>query len=355
MKISKVPTCPFCGNFIEKPTYLPVGVSDFEAGKCKCGSVYVCDVTGHNRGAAFIEALLIACGGDWDLAWELVPEEDYYEVWIENYDFSTHRIIAESFYEGRRISGVLCFLKLAKDIEEVKKESREKLFTKKKILPEVKKVKLSKMEMEKLIEELNYSELIAYSLKEPLNLNILQRFLYHPDPIFRKKVILAIGKVAEKMVEIYPEKVLDLIKRLIYASADSASSAWGALEAVGEIISVTKDRFGIFVKNLLAFLDLEEWRPLTLYALLRIAQNNPQTLKKESYLKLLKYLNQNESSEVKALILLIFYYLRAKEIISYLFLINENEKAEIFNYETLKFEPIFLKDLAIQIKTSFLE
>ncbi|MCS7279826.1 MAG: hypothetical protein NZ530_07230 [Thermodesulfobacteriaceae bacterium] len=353
MKIPKVPTCPFCRRFIGKPTYLSMGVSDFEAGKCECGSVYVCDVTGHNRGAAFVEALLMACAGDWDLVWELVPEEDYQEIWIENYDFSTHRIFGDSFYEGRRISGVLCFIKLAKDLEELKSKEKESLFRKKEAYPKIEKRKLSKLEMEKFIENLNYSELIAYHLSEPLNLNLLQRFLYHPDPIFRKKVILVLGKIAEKMVEIYPEKVLELIKRLIYASVDSASSAWGALEAVGEIISTTKERFGIFVRNLLAFLDLEEWRLLGLYALLRIAQNNPQVLKKERYLKLLRYLKENETPEVKALVLLIFYHLRTKEILSYLPFIKEEEQAELFNYQTLNFEKIFLKDLANQIKTSF--
>lgn len=353
MRFPKAPTCPFCGSFIAKPTYLPIGVSDLEAGKCECGSVYVCDITGHNRGAAFVEALLIACGGDWDLAWELVPEEDYYEAWVEGYDFSTHKIISESFYEGRKISGVLCFIKLAKDIEDFKKESKEKFFIKKEVRTEVKKIKLSKKEMEKLLEELNYLELISYTLKEPLNLNVLQRFLYHPDPVFRKKVILAMGKIAEKMIEVYPEKILDLIKRLIYASADSASSAWGALEAVGEIISTTKERFVIFVKNLFAFLDLDEWRPSGLYALLRIAQNNPQVLKREKYLKLLEYLNENEDSNIKALILLIFYHLKAKEILSYLSIIKDEDEAVIFNYQTLKFETISLKDLAAQIKTSF--
>jgi len=83
MKESKIPTCPFCGRPIAKPTYLPIGFSDLEAGICECGSVYVCDVTGHNRGAAFVEALLIACAGDWDLAWDLSPDEDYKEIWVE--------------------------------------------------------------------------------------------------------------------------------------------------------------------------------------------------------------------------------------------------------------------------------
>jgi len=44
MKPYNPPTCPFCGRVIAKPTYLPIGFSDLEAGICECGSVYVCDV-----------------------------------------------------------------------------------------------------------------------------------------------------------------------------------------------------------------------------------------------------------------------------------------------------------------------
>ncbi len=342
MKISKPPTCPFCGRIIAKPDYLPIGFSDLEAGICECGSVYVCDVTGYNRGAAFVEALLIACGGDWDLAWELEPNEDYKEIWIENYNISSHLVDPSS----KKIRGVLCFLKLADEIRELQTPKLKKLLNKTapNNIPKVEKRKLTKKEIEELIEKNEISLLIAYHMAEPLNLNILQKLLYHPDIVSRKKTIVVLGKVAQVLAGIYPEKVLDLIKRLLYASADSAASAWGALEAVGEIIRNTEERYSIFVRNLLAFMSYPEYRPYVLYGLYRIAEKNPQVLKKHGYLKLLNYI-ENSTPEVQGLILKIFENLKTKEVLSYLNKFDLNQHFELFNYETFSLEKVFLKDL----------
>ncbi len=81
-------------------------------GVCSCGAVYACDVTGHNLGSAMIEALVHACTGDWDCAWDLTPDEDYLDKQLKNYDFETHHIIHAGVYEGRRIAGVLYFIRL---------------------------------------------------------------------------------------------------------------------------------------------------------------------------------------------------------------------------------------------------
>jgi len=343
MKALKTPTCPFCGKYITKPTYLPIGFSDLEAGICECGSVYVCDVTGHNRGAAFVEALLIACAGDWNLAWDLEADEDYKEIWIENYDLASHSILPPS----EKIKGVLCFLKLADEIREIKTSKLKKILNKsnkEKNIPQVEKRKLRKKELEELIKKDDISLLIAYHVAEPLNLNVFQKLLYHPDNIFRKKVIVALGKVTQKLADIYPEKVLELLKRLIYASADSAASAWGALEAVGEIIRNTEDRYSIFINNLLAFMNYSEYRPYVLYGLYRIAEKNPQIFKKYRYLKLLNYI-EGTSPEIQGLILKIFDSLNSKEISSYLNGIDPEQYFEFFDYETFTFEKIFLKDL----------
>jgi len=348
MKLYSPPTCPFCGRVIAKPTYLPIGFSDLEAGICECGSVYVCDVTGFNRGTAFVEALLIACAGDWDLAWNLEYNEDYKEIWIENYDLPSHSIMPPS--EKRR--GVLCFLKLVDEIRSAKELKLKKLLERsnqEKEIPKVEKRKLNKNEMKDLIENGKISLLIAYHVAEPLNLNILQKLLYYPEITFRKRAIVALGEVAKVLVNIYPEKVLDLLKRLIYASADSAASAWGALEAVGEIIRNTEDRFSIFIKNLLAFMNYPEYRPYVLYALYRVAEKNPQVLKQHSYLKLLNYL-EGSPPEIQGLILKIFEKLNSKEILSYLNILDLEKDFEFFNYETFSFERVFLKDLIENIK-----
>ena len=69
------PSCPFCGVYLNKPSELNTGMpQEMPVGACKCGAVYTCDVTGHNLGTAMSEALVFACNGDWDLAWDLLPD-----------------------------------------------------------------------------------------------------------------------------------------------------------------------------------------------------------------------------------------------------------------------------------------
>ena len=85
------PACPFCEINIKKPAELDnVAPQEMPVGACECGAVYTCDVTGHNLGTAMIEALVFACNGDWDLAWDLLPEEDYLVAEVEEYDYPSH-------------------------------------------------------------------------------------------------------------------------------------------------------------------------------------------------------------------------------------------------------------------------
>ncbi|UCE64495.1 MAG: PBS lyase, partial [Nitrospirota bacterium] len=88
-------------------------------GSCSCGAVYACDETGHNLGTAMIEALVFGCNMDWDLAWDLLPEEDYQEKQVGNYDLVNHFVVTGGIYGGRRISGVLLFIRLHEDVLEV--------------------------------------------------------------------------------------------------------------------------------------------------------------------------------------------------------------------------------------------
>ncbi|QER41417.1 hypothetical protein F1847_01175 [Thermodesulfobacterium sp. TA1] len=350
--VPKPPTCPFCGRFIKKPEFLPIGLSDLEAGVCECGSVYVCDVTGHNRGNAFIEALFLATAGDWDLMWELTSEEDYQEVWIEDYDLKTHTILPMPVNPRVVSKGALCFIKLAEDIRELKRQKLKEVLQKenvlKKVSPKFQK-KLSKQEVETLLQKEDFNTLASYIISEPLNLNILQKFFYHPDIVFRRKAVVALGKAASPLAKVRPEKLLDFIKKLLYAAADSAASAWGALEAVGEVIRETGDRYAIFIKNLFAFLKFPEYHPYVIYALYRISEKNPEVLKKHSYFLLLDLI-EGSTSEIKAVILKIFANLKAKEISPYLNRINPDEEAEIFDHTKFVYQRIKLKEIIEQIE-----
>ena len=53
--IIEKPGCPFCSSLLERPGEGHAG--DMPAGSCSCGAVYVCDVTGHNLGAALVELI----------------------------------------------------------------------------------------------------------------------------------------------------------------------------------------------------------------------------------------------------------------------------------------------------------
>ena len=101
---------------------------EMPVGACDCGAVYACDVTGHNLGTAMIEALVLGCDGDWDLAWDLLPEEDYLTEEVTDYDYESHLVVHSRAYEGRNIRGVLYFIRLHRDIREVTQEGvKEKI------------------------------------------------------------------------------------------------------------------------------------------------------------------------------------------------------------------------------------
>ena len=107
----RIPICPFCGLNIERPKILGDD-PDILVGKCPCGAVYACDESGKNRGAAFIEALVMACNKDWDKAWELSEDRDFKTEIIEHYDIVSHFVVPSGVFEKRRISGALFFVRL---------------------------------------------------------------------------------------------------------------------------------------------------------------------------------------------------------------------------------------------------
>ncbi len=294
--------CPFCQSPVAPPRDLGFQYGDFEAGFCECGAVYVSDVTGYNRGAAFVEALLLACGGDWDLAWELVPEEDYQEEILEHYDQKLHLLFHED--PERPARGVLYFLRLADDVRGVSKDRLEEIRQQRQRPfrpPEgFRPKRLTRQEAERLLREGKRQELLLLARYQPLNLRVFQKLLYSADLELRWQAVMLLGEAASEVLAEKPEIVADLVKRLIYASADSAASAWGALETVGEIIRRAPERFGLFVKNLFAFLKYPEFRPAALFALGRIGETHPQLLRREPALKLLDLL-EDKGPETRAM------------------------------------------------------
>ncbi len=312
--MNRTPECPFCSRLVPPPRDLGFQFSDLDAGFCDCGAIYVSDVTGYNRGTAFAEALFLAAGGDWDLAWDLVPGEDYQEKILEPYDQVTHQIVPEGVLEGRKISGCLYFLKLAEDLRDLTAEKLAQVRAQRQAQSSpTRGRKIRRPEAERLVAENRREELLLLCQKQPLNLRVFQKLLYHPEPLIRFRTAHLLGELAQRLADQYPAEISDLVKRLLYASADSAASAWGALEAVGEIIARLPERFGLYVRNLQAFLKYPEFRPAALYGLWRIASRQPSLLCQERPFLLVSLL-KDPSPEIKGLVLLILKALGLKEL-----------------------------------------
>ncbi len=350
--MNRPPRCPFCQRPVAPPKNLGFQFADMEAGFCECGAVYVSDVTGFNRGAAFVEALFLATGGRWELAWDLIPGEDYQETVLEHYDQVSHQIVPEGHFEGRKISGILYFVKLAKDLRDLGEKDLEEIRRRRKrpeTPPDFRPRKLRRGEAEKLVREGRFEELRLLCRHQPLNLRILQKVLYHPERTLRFRVVKYLGELARDLADEIPEEIADLVKRLLYASADSAASAWGALETVGEIIRFLPRRFGLYVRNLLAFLAYPEFRPAALFALWRIAERHPELLRREKPFRLLHLLS-DENPEVRGLALLTMKALGLKETAPEIRKFEGDEATfEVYFPEKDRFETLRIKELATQI------
>jgi hypothetical protein len=95
------PKCPFCGMVLERPTELTTRMpTEMPVGRCSCGAVYACDVTGHNLGTV--------------------------EEQIKNYDLDNHLVIHGGVYQGRRIAGTLYFVRLHQDTPGVTEKGANK-------------------------------------------------------------------------------------------------------------------------------------------------------------------------------------------------------------------------------------
>jgi len=98
--------CPFCGAEIPRPVEVGGGQwYDFAAGTCNCGAVFAHDPTARNGGAVFLQALLMAAGGDMDRAMGMGEGEDYDCGYVHKYDVDLHRLAPNSF-------GTLYFIRL---------------------------------------------------------------------------------------------------------------------------------------------------------------------------------------------------------------------------------------------------
>ena len=288
--IIKKPACPFCSALIESPSELSTRrPGEMPVGACSCGAVYACDETGHNQGTAMVEALVFACNMDWDLAWGLLPEEDYHQKIVEDYDYVSHLIVPGGFYEGRRVAGVLFFVVLHKDVQEITNDGVRKNLDKVQALrrkprPMVRgKSTLSKKEIEDHVRAFRIDPVLGLAGKDRKLIPYLQRLLYSGDDEFRQRAAEILGKACAIIAEDDPDSVSKLLDGLYISISDTAASDWGAFEAIGEIISHTIDIFAGHLPRLYQFLGDENRRGQVIQSLGKIAKAKPDLLRKHTF------------------------------------------------------------------------
>lgn len=275
------PTCPFCTSLL-KPL-LETRSSDMPMDSCTCGAVYICDVTGHNLGSAMVDALVHACNGDSDKAWNLLPDEDYFERQVKEYDLETHQIIHGGVYQGRRINGTLVFIRLKGPIERKTATeaagawSTERVFrlpdTKAKARP------LSKEEVETFVTLNDLEPLLAAAEGEKRILRNLKRLLYSPDELLRRRAAEALGRVSAVISAKDPGAVSRFLQELFSSVTDTAASTWGAIDAIGQIIRFHPDAYASFIPRLAQLSRDRSLLKDVLGAFVTIGQTKPEVLR----------------------------------------------------------------------------
>lgn len=273
------PTCPFCGLSVDRPALL--AHSTLPLGTCSCGAVYALDVTGHNLGSAMVEALFHACSGDAERAWNLSADEDYLEERVDQYDGQSHRIIQGGAFEGRRVAGTLFFVRLRKGAPGARQDrgipaspGPERPYPEEKGNETVRKE-----QVEAWVRSYDMAALLRAAEKCKSILRDLRRLLYSADDTLRHRAAEALGRVAAVISEKNPAAVAKLLQNLFSSVTDSASSSWGALDAVGEIISHDTGRFSGYIPGIYRMVADRTLLPDILRCLGKIAGRNPEPLR----------------------------------------------------------------------------
>ncbi|MDJ0623019.1 MAG: HEAT repeat domain-containing protein [Desulfocapsaceae bacterium] len=326
--IKRPPWCPFCGQRVGKATdAVERKMNEFPVGRCQCGAVYSCDVTGHNVGAAMVETLVYACGDNSELAWELYPEEDYLTGRVENYDEMTHQVIDTGNLDGRPVRGVLYFVRLHTEMAELaerlstnkdqKNEDIQAAIVKKAISPPPPRPKkdrqrATKKNVAELADQYDVEKLAELSLDDKKTLRFLQRRLYDPMEESRWKTAWLIGEVCARVSTYDPGQVSELLHRLFEACSDSAAANWGMVETLGAVIAQRPDIFGAFTKHLLNYLGDDSTQLQVIWALTEIAGTRPDLIRDTPFFNLFHFLS-HPKAEVRGYIARLLGRIKATE------------------------------------------
>ena len=281
--VPEEPRCPFCYSLIEQPRELPQRkVVEFPIGACSyCGAIYAYDVTGHNMGSAFIEALLFACNEDDYLAFSLSHGTDYTDAVVGNYDIVTHKVAPDKVHQDRYVRGALVFVKLGQEFQDATSEKvKEKLhYTTPIARSKLRSENFSKEKVKEFVAANNVRDLVALAEEDSRVISELQRMLYTPDERQRWKIIDLIGEVSKRVSEKRPDIISKFITNLLQSAAYPGASAWGSLETIGTVVSTNTRLFREFTQPLLSFIAQQNLQREVTWAIGKIASADPAAAK----------------------------------------------------------------------------
>ncbi len=347
------PRCPFCDSFIDRPKEVePRRLGDFDYGACECGGIYVHDITGHNLGAAWVEALGFACNDDWDLAWSLAPGEDYEDGLLENYDIESHLVHPTGRTKDEKtVKAALVFIRMAKDVREVTHEGvRERLELlseprisaeeRDKAYIERRSRRYSKQQVQALVQAGEVEKIRAMALEDPLVLRKIQRLLYSTDEMLMWRAITTLGAVAGALATDRPTLVGDLVRRLLLASGDSAATNWGSIETIGEIIRAQPKIYGSFARHIIGFVNDPPSCPAVLWAIGRIGELHPQVVRSSSFFALFGLLT-NPEPKIRGLAVWAFGRMKAQEPLKAIQgMMDDTEELTLFNGNSIIYKTV---------------
>ncbi len=332
------PWCAFCGQDVGRPQYLDTRkMGEFALGDCECGAVYASDPSGFNVGSAIVELLVHACGDNWDMAWDLLPEEDYLTGRIEDYDEVTHQVVEKRNLDGRIVRGVLYFIRLQESVADLSTRFKEKEkssaaqpgASKRKVQvektpdPKREKKKANKNIVRVMVQDRDADGLVTLCFDDKKTLRLLLRQLYEPDEEKRWAIARLIGEVCSRVATRKPGMVSDLLHLLFEACTDSAASSWGAVETIGSIIAERPDIYGSFTRHLLAYIGDPLTRAEVLWALGTIAEKRPDLVRNTSFYQLIGLLD-SQVALVKGYMVRLLGRLQAKEVASKIRMMQED-------------------------------
>ncbi len=346
------PWCPFCGSDVSRPTETEKRkMTEFPVGRCECGAVYACDATGHNVGSAIVECLVYACNEDWDLAWELIPEDDYLTGRVEDYDDVTHQVCPKRNLDGRAVRGVLYFIRLHKDVAEIadrfarRQQQEEQVALAETdgrgaaVIPELepvrdpkrKKKRATKVQVKKLVEAADVDGLLDLSFDDKRTLRFMQRLLYAPEPEKRYKTAWLLGQVSARLATREPAPVADLLHRLFESCSDSASMPWGLVEAIGAVIAARPDIYGAFTRHLLNFMGDTGTQEAAVWGLGEIAASRPDLIRKTPFYSTFHFL-EHDNAVIRGLMVRLLGRIKANEALFQIMAL-QNDQTEITIFE----------------------